>query len=214
MSSGKRRLIPSPALVVAIVALIAALAGSAVALKGQNTVKSNDIANNAVKTSKINKDAVTGAKIKNATITAPDLDVYRDSFVPAVVSTASGPPVDLGGPAVTVTVPEGGLVGVYARVEALSTGGGGDGAAQVHLVEPTFLPDAPRIMSFPTNNPIAARFTSPGPDGINGVVGPTRAGMITLAPPPGTYTFSLQYSGAGGSTAAFQNRRLWVGIVN
>lgn len=214
MSSDKRRLLPSPALIVAIVALIAALAGSAVALQGKNSVKSNDIANNAVKGSKIAKDAVTGAKIRNGSVTAPDLDVYRDSFVPTLSSTASGPPVDLGGPAVTVTVPEGGLVGVYARVEALSTGGGGDGAAQVHLQEATLLADAPRIMSFPTNNPIVARFTAPGPDGINGVVGPTRAGMITMAPPAGTYTFSLQYSGAGGATASFQNRRLWVGIVN
>lgn len=214
MRSGKRRLLPTPAMVVALIALIAALAGSAVALQGKNSVKTNDIKNNAVTTTKIKKDAVTGGKIKNGSVTAPDLDVFRDTFAADIVSTASGPPVDLGGPAVTVTVPEGGLVQIYARVDALATGGGGNGAAQVHLFEPTFLPDSPRIMGFPTNNPIAARYTSPGSGDVDGVASPTRGGMITLAPPAGTYTFSLQYSQAGGATASFQNRRIWAGIVN
>jgi len=211
-------------MVVAMVALIAALAGSAVALKGTNSVKTNDIKNSAVTKSKIAnqaltggkiaKDAVTGGKVANGSITAPDLDVFRDAFDPAVVSTASAPAVDLGGPSVTVTVPEGGLVGIYARVEALATGGGGNGAAQVHLAEPTFLPESPLIMSYPTNNPVAARYTAPGTADFDGVPSPTRGGMLTLAPPAGTYTFSLRYSQAGGATASFQNRRIWAGIIN
>jgi len=211
MGSGKRRFVPSPAIVLAMVALIVAMAGSAVALKGTNSVKSNDIKNGAVKTSKIAKDAVTGAKVANGAITAPDLDVFRDSFAADLVSTTSGPPADLGGPSVTVTVPEGGLVNIYARVEAAATGGGGDGAAQVHLYEPTVLADTPQVMTAATNNPVAGRYTSPG---TNGVASMVRGGMLTLSPPAGTYTFSLRYSQAGGATASFQNRRLWVGVVN
>ena len=53
----KRRL-PSPAMLVAIFALVVGLTGSAVALQGKNSVKSNDIAPSAVKASDIHKLAV------------------------------------------------------------------------------------------------------------------------------------------------------------
>jgi hypothetical protein len=38
--------------------------------------------------------------------------------------------------------------------------------------------------------------------------------MIILAPPPGTYTFSLRYSAAGGATAIFRNRAIWGAVIN
>jgi hypothetical protein len=38
--------------------------------------------------------------------------------------------------------------------------------------------------------------------------------MIVLAPPAGTYTFSLRYSRAGGATALFRNRAIWAGVLN
>lgn len=222
-SAGKGRLLPSPAMVVAILAMIAGLAGSAVALQGKNSVKGNDIAPGAVKGSKIAKqavkgakvarDAITGDKLRNGSVTAPDLDVFRNASAAEVVSTASGPPVDLGGPSVTVTVPEGGLVSIYARADLQSTGGGGNGAAQVHLYEPGFLADAPVLLAAPTGAGSVSRYSTPGAD-PSGVASPARGGMITLAPPPGTYTFSLRYSGAGGSTATFQNRAIWAGVVN
>lgn len=219
-----RRLLPSPAMIVAIVALIAALAGSAVALQGKNSVKGNDIAPGAVKGSKIAKmavkgtklakDSVSGDKIKNGTITAPDLDVYRNSFAGEAVTTASAPPVDLGGPTVTVTVAEGSLVNIYARTDIQAAGGGANGTAQVHLFEPTLLPDAPPILQAPNSGGFLPRYTAPGSADTNGVASPTRAGMITLSPPPGTYTFSLRYSGSGGATGTFQNRAIWAGVVN
>ena len=212
-------------MIVAMVALVAALAGSAVALQGKNSVKGNDIAPGAVKGSKIAKqavngpkiakDAVTGDKIRNGSVTAPDLDVYRNAAAAEVVSTASGPPVDLGGPAVTVTVPEGGLVGIYTRADVLAVGGGNDGAGQVHLFEPTFLPDAPAVMAAPNGTgTFVGRYSAPGSSDFGGVASPARGGMIVLAPPAGTYTFSLRYSGAGGATASFQNRSIWAGIIN
>jgi hypothetical protein len=59
---------PSPALIVAIVALVAALAGTAVALPGKNTVKSNDIAKNAVGSSDIKNNKVKGADVNEASL--------------------------------------------------------------------------------------------------------------------------------------------------
>jgi hypothetical protein len=59
--SGRR--VPAPTTVVALIALVAALSGSAVALKGKGSVKTNDI----------KKGAVTSAKIADQTIKSRDL---------------------------------------------------------------------------------------------------------------------------------------------
>jgi len=59
---------PSPALIVAIVALIAALTGSAIALPGKNTVTSNDIAKNAVRSSDVKNDSLKGKDIKESSL--------------------------------------------------------------------------------------------------------------------------------------------------
>jgi hypothetical protein len=68
---------PSPAMIVALVALFAALGGSAYAAKkiGSKEIKANAITTgkikkNAITTSKIKKEAVTGAKIKEASLGA------------------------------------------------------------------------------------------------------------------------------------------------
>ena len=222
-SRRKRRLLPSPSMVVAVLALIAALTGSAVALQGKGSVKTDDIAKQAVTGSKIAKNAVKGktvkrggikgANIKDGTIDARDLNVYKSETAAEQTSTDSGPALDLGGPAVSVTVKQGDLVQIFAQVEANSLGGGANGKAQVHLYEPTFLPDSPRIMEIPTSAGFQFRQTAPGSGDLDGAVSPTRGGFLTLAPPPGTYTFSLRYSVGGGSTALFRNRSLYAGIV-
>ena len=61
MDSSKRR--PSPAMVIAVVALIAGLTGSAIALPGRNTVDRNDLKRNVVKTKNIKAKAVKRGKI-------------------------------------------------------------------------------------------------------------------------------------------------------
>lgn len=68
---------PSPAMIVALIALFAALGGSAYAAKkiGSKEIKANAITTgkikkNAITTSKIKKEAVTGAKIKETTLGA------------------------------------------------------------------------------------------------------------------------------------------------
>jgi hypothetical protein len=65
--------LPSPAMAVAFIALLAALSGTATALQGKNTVDSGDIKNGQVKTKDIAKNAVTGAKVKNGSLTGADI---------------------------------------------------------------------------------------------------------------------------------------------
>ena len=67
-----RRLIPgrpSPAMVVAFIALMAALAPTAAALKGVNLVSSNDIITGAVKKSEVGRDSVAGNELLEDTDT-------------------------------------------------------------------------------------------------------------------------------------------------
>ena len=210
----RRRWLPSPAMLVALVALVAAFTGSAVALQGKNSVKSNDIARNAVKGKDIASEAVKTRHLRDGKVTAPKLDVFKTGAIGDEVVTTSAPPVDLGGPSVTVTVPTNGLVGIFARVEGRATGGGANGAAQVHLFEPTFLGSAPMVMQYPSGSGFEVRQTTPGAGEPAGVGSALRGGMIIVAPPPGTYTFSLQYSAAGGATALFRNRAIWAGVLN
>jgi hypothetical protein len=198
-----RSRLPSPAMLVAICALIVGLTGSAVALKGKNSVKSNDIAPGAVKAVDIHKLAVR----------PPSLDLFKTQGLVGPFSTASGAPVDLGGPTVSVKVPETGLIMLYARVTGQINGGGANALARVHLFEPTILPGNPTIMEFNGADP-QIRYTVPGTGDVGGVGNPTRAGFLAFSPvQPGTYTFSLRYSNPGGGAATFQNAGLWAGVV-
>jgi hypothetical protein len=73
LASFKR--LPSPALVLAFVALVAALGtGSAFALKGKNTVDAGDIKKNAVRTAKVKNNNLTGADIRNDSLTGADIN--------------------------------------------------------------------------------------------------------------------------------------------
>jgi hypothetical protein len=63
------RLRPSPAMVVALVALCVALAGTASALPGRNRVKRDDIARNAVRSSDIVRNAIRNRHIRARQVT-------------------------------------------------------------------------------------------------------------------------------------------------
>jgi hypothetical protein len=60
--------LPSPALVVAVIALVAALAGTSIALPGRNTVDGGDIINGTVRTEDVRNGSLT------------DRDIARRSF--------------------------------------------------------------------------------------------------------------------------------------
>jgi hypothetical protein len=66
--------LPSPALVIAFIALVAALGtGSAVALVGKNTVAADDIKKNAVGASEIKKNAVGASEIKGSAVRSSEV---------------------------------------------------------------------------------------------------------------------------------------------
>jgi hypothetical protein len=79
---GMTRSRPSPALVVAFVALLAALSGSAVALPGKGSVDSGDLKRAAVHRSDLAAGAVTGRKVRDDSLTGADLDERSLAGVP------------------------------------------------------------------------------------------------------------------------------------
>ena len=183
-------------------ALVAALAGSAVALQGKNSVKSNDIAPSAVK----GKDIATGA-VKPA-----DLDLIKVDGEVGPLPTASVPAIDLGGPSVTVTVPETGLVAIYARGTGQINGGGNDALAQVHLFEPT-LSRARRGCSSSTASRPAAADQTPGTGNVDGTPRSTRGGWIVFPADAGHLHVLAPLQRRGRRHGTFSNTGLWAGVV-
>jgi hypothetical protein len=194
---------PSPAMIVAIIALVLALGGVAVALPGRNSVKSKDIAPHAVKLGDIARGAVDPFRT----------NIVKSAVLNSTVSTTSNSPVDLGGPSVTVKVPKGALVGIFAEADLQVAGGGPSSEAQVRLFEPTILPTSPEIIGGNTTK-LTDHFTAPGTGNNTGVNGQLRGGWLIFSPGAGTHTFSLRYSGAGGGTALFANPKLYVAVFN
>jgi hypothetical protein len=121
MISKGRRLRPSPAMVVAFVALFVALAGTAFSagskVPGKNGVKSSDIAPKAVKTSDLGTEAVTGEKVAANAVTGDK--VSPDSL--------TGGDISYGSHVVTGTNIEG-SPGALASCPAgeIATGGGAE----------------------------------------------------------------------------------------
>jgi hypothetical protein len=76
---------PSPAMVVALVALSVALAGTASALPGRNRVKRDDIARNSVSSTDIRKNAVRNRHIKRGQVTRSK--IAKRSIDSALVAT-------------------------------------------------------------------------------------------------------------------------------
>jgi len=86
---------PSPALVIAVIALIFALTGTAWAALGKNSVGSKQLKKNSVTKSKIKKEAVTAAKIKKGTITGKQINLAKLGTVPSAEVANSIPPTPL-----------------------------------------------------------------------------------------------------------------------
>ncbi len=122
------------------------------------------------------------------------------------VGTTLAGPVDLGGPSITVNALAGSFVAVYAQAEVSTDG---VATASVYVYEPTDLPSGEQIMQNSGIPAYQARRTAPG---LSVGVITTPSGQITFVPTPGTRTYSLRYSGAGG-TGFFRNRRLWVEVI-
>jgi hypothetical protein len=101
---------PSAALVIAIVALICALTGTAWAALGKNSVGSRQLKAKAVTTGKIANGAINGAKVANGSLSGADINVGALGTVPKAASADSaGNAATLGGhsaacPAATILI--------------------------------------------------------------------------------------------------------------
>ena len=65
---------PTPALAMSCMALFVALSGTALALQGVNSVKSDDIAPGAVKRPDVAPNAINSAKVENDSLTGNDIE--------------------------------------------------------------------------------------------------------------------------------------------
>jgi hypothetical protein len=80
---------PSPAMVVAVIALIAALSGSAYAALGKNSVGTKQLKARAVTSGKIANNAVTSAKVAKNSLTGADINVGALGTVPTATNADS-----------------------------------------------------------------------------------------------------------------------------
>lgn len=132
---------PSPALVISILALFIALGGTATALRGKNTVRSDDIAKGQVKSSDIRSDAVLGRHIRNGEVAGAD--VNDASITGADLKDASITGADVGADALTgKEVQESSLIGVRPYGDVIPSGttviglwGGGAATGNASVVD-------------------------------------------------------------------------------
>ena len=91
MREGKKSKVgrPSPAMVVAVIALVLALSGTAVAVSqlGKNSVGTRQLKSNSVTTGKIANDAVNGAKVAKGSLTGSDINLSALGAVPSAVNS-------------------------------------------------------------------------------------------------------------------------------
>jgi hypothetical protein len=78
-----RTLRPSPALIISIIALCAALSGTAWAALGKNSVGTKQLKSKSVTTGKIANNSITGAKVKAASLTSSDVNLGALGVVPS-----------------------------------------------------------------------------------------------------------------------------------
>lgn len=113
-SSPVKRRIPSPAFVLAIIALVAALAGSAVALPGKNKVDANDVKKNAISSKQVKAGSLNGSDLKNGSVAGAD--VTDESLTGADVAELGGADIN-----------EASLAGPLVRSFSTVSGVSGDG---------------------------------------------------------------------------------------
>jgi hypothetical protein len=79
---------PSPAMIIAIIALIASLSGSAYAALGKNSVGARQLKAKAVTFKKIANNAVNGRKVANGSLTGEDINLAQLGTVPSAASAS------------------------------------------------------------------------------------------------------------------------------
>jgi hypothetical protein len=183
--------------------------GTAVALRGRNSVNSGDIKNGQVKTRDLRKGAVRSSKLADGAVTPSKIDLQASASIAAPESTSSPNATDLPtpGPRVTIDVPEpGSLAAIYASAD-IKVGSNGP-LAFVSLARSSGLSAGIMSAAF-ANGFFVEKATSPGTSS-----GTTRTlgGWLVIQLDPGSQTFTLKYAVTGG-TATFKNRVLAVALI-
>jgi hypothetical protein len=81
--------LPSPAMVIALIALTCALTGTAWAALGKNSVGPKQLKNGAVTTAKLKKEAVTANKVKKHSLTGNDINLAKLGTVPSATNATN-----------------------------------------------------------------------------------------------------------------------------
>jgi hypothetical protein len=81
-------------MIVAVIALVCALTGTAWAALGKNSVGSKQLKKNAVTSAKIKKEAVTANKVKKGTLTGKQINLAKLGTVPSAQLANSIPPAE------------------------------------------------------------------------------------------------------------------------
>jgi hypothetical protein len=87
---------PSPAMIVALISLVVAMAGTTyAAIKlPKNSIGGKQLKKNSVSGAKIKKDSVTGAKVKDQSLTGKDINLAQLGTVPSAQLANSIPPAE------------------------------------------------------------------------------------------------------------------------
>ena len=176
--------------------------------QGKNSVKSNDIA----------PSAVEGFRHPQAGgPSAPALDLFKTKGVVGPLSTASKLPVDLGGPSVTVKVPQGGLVAIYARVTGQVNGGGRQRQRPGAPVRAHGAAEQPGDHAVQRSRP-ADQVHGPGSGGQPapaGVANPARGGFVVFSPvePGQVHVLARGSAIPARERPRSTNAGLWAGVV-
>jgi hypothetical protein len=206
---------PSPAMVVACIALVVALGGTGYAT--HERIFSSDIVNGEVRRVDLAADALPFTLVHGVE--------------PGEVRTSNPPEfsADLGGPSVTVDVPRDALVGLFVStlVRGCLDGSGGNGRAQIF--EPTDFPGpgsrsgGPRVESggAPGQPQFFRIYTGASTDLGSPEFGPSRpfnvrrtAHFANFYPAtPGARTYTLKYYSPERCEVSFKDRHLWVQVL-
>lgn len=102
---------PSPAMVVALVALVCALTGTAWAALGKNSVGTKQLKTGAVTSAKIKKGAVTAAKVRKHSLTGQNINLSKLGTVPSATDAVNATKAD--------TATSAGTAGALTPLEAV-----------------------------------------------------------------------------------------------
>lgn len=120
-------------------------------------------------------------------------------------NTVSTTAVELGGPAVTLTVPQAGLVSVFASVDIKANGSGGQGAVVLYL-------DGVPLGEILESVAVVFQTLMTTTGAITAGFAPVTS-ALTFPVEAGQHTFELRYFRTGGTSADFRNRKLWAWLV-